>query len=81
MKPANPWVAAFFCAFLCILKMVSQTMGSEPHRSHPFDPAFYSFLPMCFVYIAILMKQMQTELADLKRELNEVKSKPSELPT
>lgn len=81
MKPVNPWVAAFFCAFISLLMMVGQIMGSVWHRTNPIEPVFYSFLPMCFVYIGILMKQMQTELADLKRELNEVKSKPSELPT
>jgi len=80
MKPVNPWIAAGFCAFISLLMLVGQIVGSAWIGTNPVAPVFYSFLPMCFVYIGILMKQMQTELADLKRELHEVKSRPAELP-
>ncbi|MBI1347494.1 hypothetical protein GC163_14540 [bacterium] len=69
MKPNSPWIAAIFCAFICVFMMVGQIMESASQNGHPFAPAFYSFLPMCFVYVGILMKQMQQEIQDLRKQV------------
>jgi hypothetical protein len=55
----QPWLPAVFCAFLCF--SVRETMV-----------AFWSFLPMCFVFATLPMTSMRREIAELRSRLEKV---------
>ncbi len=55
------WAPTAFCVFLSIMKMFS------PEGS--FDPAFYSFLPICFFFVGIVHQSLWTRIESLEAEL------------
>jgi hypothetical protein len=62
------WIPAVFCASLSGIMLWQG-------RSNPYSPAFYSFLPMCFVFVGSLMWQMQREIRALREQLAELRAK------
>ena len=57
------WAPAAFCAFLSIMKMFSPD-GTG-------DPAFYSFLPMCFFFVATVNHSLWKRIETLETKLPE----------
>jgi len=53
----QPWLPAVFCAGLCY--SVRETMV-----------AFWAFLPMCFVFMAIPVVSMRREIVELRKRLD-----------
>jgi hypothetical protein len=82
MVPTNSaWGAVWFCAFLSVVALIG---GVAEHISGTngfwWKPAFYGFLPMCFVFLAFTMSAMQREISDLRLRLETSQPTP-EQPT
>jgi hypothetical protein len=65
------WIPAAFCAFLSLLAL-SMQIGSD---TGAWKPAFYCFLPMCFVFVGGATSQMQKEILELRAQLKELQQK------
>lgn len=59
------WIPAAFCGALSIMKLSLSGAG---------DPVFYSFLPMCFVYVALHQLAMHKRIESLEAELHKERS-------
>ena len=57
------WIPAAFCAMLSLMKMFS------PNGTG--DPAFYSFLPMCFFFVALVQLSLWKRIEMLETALQE----------
>lgn len=55
-----PWLSAGFSAFLCILALTMSLQNGY------WKPVFFSFLPICFVFIGIALAQMHREIQELR---------------
>ena len=75
MKPITHWTAVAFCVFLSLIALVgSVTSGT----SSWWQPAFFSFLPMCFFHVAVVTTQIHRELSELRKRVAELEQgKPS----
>lgn len=71
----HPWIPAAFCAFISLIPL------SAPFITllTPFElsdtwwrPAFFAFLPFCFFLAGMVISQMQREIRDLRKQLEEV---------
>ncbi|HPA17286.1 MAG TPA: hypothetical protein PLU30_06030 [Verrucomicrobiae bacterium] len=69
MKTLAHWLPAAFCAFLSILALSLQ-IGTD---SGAWKPAFYCFLPMCFVFVGMATSAMHREIRELRGQLLELK--------
>jgi hypothetical protein len=66
MKTIAFFAPAAFCAFLSILVLTNMLMR---HNASTWMPAFYCFLPMCFVFGGIGMLSQHKELRCLRERL------------
>lgn len=74
MKPVAHWTAFVFCIFLSLIALVgSVTSGT----SSWWQPAFFSFLPMCFFHVASVTMQMHRELGELRQKMAELEQRVS----
>ncbi len=64
------WIPAAFCAMLSLMKMLLPNGAG--------DPAFYSFLPMCFFFSAIVHLSSWKRIEILEAALREHSAKPEE---
>ncbi|MCX7825415.1 MAG: hypothetical protein N2689_07640 [Verrucomicrobiae bacterium] len=71
MKMIAHWLPAAFCAALSVIALSAET-GRD---SGAWRPAFYCFLPMCFVFLALATSRMQREMDDLRRQVAELQQK------
>ena len=60
LMSVGAWIPFVFCAFLTLLKL---TMGSSA------DPAYFSFMPMCFFFVASAQVAAHKRIGELEREL------------
>jgi hypothetical protein len=69
MRPrVSHWVATGFCAFISYLALfASATSGTNWAL-----PAFFAFLPMCFFFVAGVTSQLQREVGQLRRRVEEL---------
>jgi hypothetical protein len=63
-----PWTGFAFCAFLSGLAL----FGFLDRDSRWWQPAFYSFLPMCFFYVGSVLASQNKELRELRQRLAEL---------
>lgn len=66
---------AAFCAFLSVGALVMQ-IQLRPD-SDAWKPAFYCFLPMCFMFVGFVTFAMHKELKDLRERLAALEQKKS----
>jgi hypothetical protein len=71
MKTIAHWLPAAFCAFLSLIALIGSI--SSPDAGW-WRPAYYSFLPMCFVFVGSVTLQMHRELRELRQRLSESKA-------
>ncbi len=57
------WAPAVFCAVLSAMKMFAPDDAG--------DPAFYSFLPACFFFVAIIQSSLWRRIEVLETALRE----------
>ena len=74
-KSIHPWIPAAFCAFISLIPLSAPLITLFT----PFDlsdtwwrPAFFAFLPFCFFLAGMVVSQMQREIRDLRKQLEEV---------
>ena len=65
------WLPALFCAFISIIALI----GSVDWKATWWRPAFFAFLPMCFVYAAYVTIGMQCEIRELRKQVAEMQEK------
>lgn len=73
MKPISHWMPAAFCAFLSLMALALQTVSD----SRAWQPAFFSFLPMCFFFVGATTSHMQREIQELRKQLTDLQEKRS----
>jgi len=71
MKPISHWIPAAFCAFLSLMALVMQSDSS----TGAWQPAFFSFLPMCFFFVGANTSAMQREIQELRKQVNDLQEK------
>lgn len=67
LQTIGNYMPAAFCAFLSLIALVGIGFDGEWWR-----PAFFSFLPLCFVFVGSASVQMQREIGELRRQLAEM---------
>jgi hypothetical protein len=73
-----PWVACWFCAILSVVTIVADLALSFINRqASPLGTltTFLAFLPMCFFWLGSLVANQQREIADLRSQLETLKTK------
>jgi len=65
------WTPAAFCAFLSLIALY----GSIASDAGWWRPAFFCFLPMCFLYVGFVTYQMQREIRELRKSIAEMQGK------
>ena len=60
-KRVAVWYPAVFCAFLSSMMMFGDKDAAWP--------AFYAFLPMCFLFVGSVMHQLKKRVDELERQL------------
>jgi hypothetical protein len=73
MKTLAHWMPAAFCAFLSYGALVMQIQLRSD--SDAWKPAFYCFLPMCFIFVGVVTRAMHKELKDLRERLAALEQK------
>ena len=68
MKGPSRWIPTAFCVFLCVFAVVAWARSNAPSI---WEPIFFSFLPICFVFVAINNSQMQREIDQLRQQVSE----------
>ena len=64
------WVHAVFAAFLSGMVLYCLPLDAAVWR-----PAFFSFLPMCFVFVGFAMMNMRKEISELKAKIELLENK------
>jgi hypothetical protein len=72
MKTITHWIPATFCAFISFIALFA-SVGSP--NSGWWRPAFFAFLPMCFLFVGNATTQMHRELQTLRQQLMELEQK------
>ncbi|MEO7934509.1 MAG: hypothetical protein ABIT76_15275 [Chthoniobacterales bacterium] len=72
MKQIIHWIPAAFCAFLSLMPLLASSTIPD---SGWWRPAFYAFLPMCFVFGGTVSSQLQREIRDLRAQVAELQQK------
>ena len=65
----RPWLPALFCALLSLLALCLWAVSSTDR----WTPAFFAFLPMCFVFSGMATSSMYRQILDLQRELADLR--------
>ena len=65
------WGPAAFCGLISFMAL----FGSVLSDSHWWQPTFFGFLPMCFVFVGCAMFQMSRELRELRQRWAELEQK------
>lgn len=76
----SPFVAAIFCVFLCFVTLFGNILLSiytQGKSQGGLDVVFYSFLPMCFLYIGYFLSHLRNEQNDLKRRIDALEAAAS----
>lgn len=64
------WIPAVFAAFLSGMVLYCLPLDAAVWR-----PAFFSFLPMCFVFVGFAMMNMRKEISELKAKIELLENK------
>jgi len=65
------WIPAVFCTFISLIAI----SGSVASDAGWWRPVFFSFLPMCFVFVGFVTFQMQCKIRELQKHLAEMQGK------
>ena len=71
----RPWIAAMFCAALCIVLIIGKFLAIKLGLLiNPMEAAFYSFLPMCFFVVGDFLSALRKENLALRKKIDELSS-------
>jgi hypothetical protein len=71
LQSIGHWTPAAFCAFISFTAL---SESGSPDAGW-WKPAFFSFLPMCFVFVGSATWQMQKELRESRKQLTDLQAK------
>ena len=67
------WGPAVFCGLISFMAL----FGSVLPYGNWWQPTFFGFLPMCFVFVGCAMFQMSREVRELRQRLAKLEQKGS----
>jgi hypothetical protein len=68
-----PWMPAIMCAVLSLITVVADIYGRfATGTANVGLTSFLCFLPMCFFYVGVMLKNLRDENRELKRRLEEM---------
>jgi len=73
LQTIGHWTPAAFCAFISFTALSAYASGSPD--AGWWKPAFFSFLPMCFVFVGASTWQMQKEIRLLRKQVTDLQAK------
>lgn len=76
----SPFVASIFCAFLCFITLFGNillTIYTQGKAQGGLDVVFYSFLPMCFLFVGYFISHLRNEQNELKRRIDALEAAAS----
>jgi len=65
-----PWLAFIYAVYLCY----STLDRIPPSQTQYWEPAFYSFLPMCFFFAGVAIYAMGREIRELRQKIVELEA-------
>jgi hypothetical protein len=65
------WIPAAFCTFISLIALY----GSVVSDAGWWRPAFFAFLPMCFIFVGAATSRMNREIRDLRKQLARMQTK------
>jgi hypothetical protein len=68
-RKLSPWLPVYFCAFLSSMPVVAM-----PYGGTWWQPAFYCFLPLCFMYAGFAQIATNREIDELRNRLTAIES-------
>ena len=71
----RPWLSYWGPAAFCGLISFMALFGSVLPYGNWWQPTFFGFLPMCFVFVGCAMLQMSRDLRELRQRLAELEQK------
>ena len=71
LQSIGHWTPAAFCAFISFTALAVSFIAD----GNWWKPAFFSFLPMCFVFVACATWQMQNEIRELRKQVTDLQGK------
>ncbi len=67
-----PWLPAIFCGVLSLITVVTDVVGRAMNGTVDAGlSTFLCFLPMCFFFVGVMLKNLRDENRVLKRRLDE----------
>jgi hypothetical protein len=70
MKKLNNWMPAVFCAFISFPALLGWVHSN--YTGTGLSP-FFSFLPMCFVFMGLKTFQLEQEVGELRKQIEQSK--------
>lgn len=70
MKPIAHFGPLVMCGFISLMALIGTAISGKPDW---WQPAFFSFLPMCFFFIGTTTLSLQRQLAELWRDVDAFK--------
>jgi len=70
-RTIGPWIPAVFCAILSFMAL----FGSIAFEGRVWEPAFFSFLPMCFFFVGATISEMRRDIRELTKQVSELREK------
>lgn len=68
-----PWIPAIFCASLSLITLAANTVGELfTQTTNAGMLVFLCFLPMCFVYVGAILKDLRDQNRELRTKLNDM---------
>ncbi|MHC4655128.1 MAG: hypothetical protein ACYS91_08925, partial [Planctomycetota bacterium] len=58
------WIPAIFCTFISLMALYGLVASNAG-----WWPVFFSFLPMCFLFVGFVTFQMQRKIQELQKHL------------
>ncbi len=72
MRTTIHWIPTAFCAFISCIALLGAALAPDAGW---WRPAFFAFLPMCFLYVGNITMQMHRELVALRGRLEKIEDK------
>ena len=67
-----PWMPAIFCSVLSLITVVADVVGRfTTGAANVGLSAFICFLPLCFIFVGAILKNLRDENRELKQRLDE----------
>ena len=74
----SPWLAAGFCAVLSLITICGSTYLQFVNHTYYGEmsalTSFLCFLPICFYFVGIGMRQMRDEIRDLRAQIEKLQN-------